>query len=56
MSLIKDLISIVGEEYVLNGKGKDTDQDELAAYLTDWRGRYTGRAQAIVRPHNAHKA
>src|SRR5699024_8495650 len=51
----KDLISIVGEEYVLNGKGKDTDQDELAAYLTDWRGRYTGRAQAIVRPANTQE-
>ncbi|NLJ52051.1 MAG: FAD-binding oxidoreductase [Alcaligenaceae bacterium] len=48
MSLINDLISIVGAEHVLEG-------EEAAPYLTDWRGRYTGRAQAVVRPANTQE-
>jgi FAD/FMN-containing dehydrogenase len=38
------LRDIVGAENVL------LDPDAMAPYLTDWRHRYTGRAQAIVRP------
>lgn len=48
MSLINDLISIVGADHVLEG-------EEAAPYLTDWRGRYTGRAQAVVRPANTQE-
>jgi FAD/FMN-containing dehydrogenase len=35
---------IVGANYVL------TDETDTAGYLTDWRRRYTGKAQAIVKP------
>jgi FAD/FMN-containing dehydrogenase len=38
------LQSIVGEEHVL------TDPDLVASYVTDWTGRYTGTASAVVRP------
>ena len=48
MSLINDLISIVGADHVLEG-------EEAAPYLTDWRERYTGRAQAVVRPANTQE-
>ncbi|MDO5667112.1 MAG: FAD-binding oxidoreductase [Alcaligenaceae bacterium] len=48
MSLINDLISIVGADHVLEG-------EEAAPYLTDWRNRYTGRAQAVVRPANTQE-
>ena len=41
---IASLQSIVGSKNVI------TDADSLAPYLTDWRGHYTGRAQALVRP------
>jgi FAD/FMN-containing dehydrogenase len=36
--------AIVGEANVL------TDPGDMAGYLTDWRRRFTGRAQAVVRP------
>ncbi len=29
-----------------------TDPADMAPHLTDWRGRYTGRARAVVRPAN----
>lgn len=35
----------VGPSNVLTG-------DDMARFLTDWRGRFTGRAQAVVRPAN----
>lgn len=35
---------IVGPGNVITG------QDDMAPYLTDWRGRYTGNAVAVVRP------
>jgi FAD/FMN-containing dehydrogenase len=41
---IAKLSAIVGSEHVIV---KATDQ---APYLTDWRGRYTGRALAVVQP------
>ncbi|HEX8787903.1 MAG TPA: hydroxyacid dehydrogenase, partial [Telluria sp.] len=34
----------VGSEHVL------TDDADTAAYLTDWRGRFTGRCRAVLRP------
>lgn len=41
--LIKQLADAVGAEYVLSGEA-------AAPYCTDWRGRYSGRAQAVVLP------
>ena len=38
--------AIVGPSNVL------IDEHDTAPYLTDWRGRFTGRARAIVRPAN----
>ncbi len=43
MNLRSDLIGIVGAGNVLTGT-------DAAPYLTDWRKRYVGRAQAVVRP------
>ena len=37
------LTAIVGEAAVLTGADMD-------AHLTDWRGRYTGRARCVVKP------
>ncbi len=34
---------VLGESHLLTG-------DAMAAYLTDWRGRFTGRARAVLRP------
>ena len=44
MNLLERLAAIVGSNQVL------TDPAATAAYLTDWRKRYTGRARAVVRP------
>jgi FAD/FMN-containing dehydrogenase len=35
---------IVGTDHVLDGAG------DMAPYLTDWRGRFTGKARAVLRP------
>jgi FAD/FMN-containing dehydrogenase len=43
MNLLQALAAAVGEANVLTG-------DDAAPYLTDWRKRYVGRAQAVVRP------
>jgi len=40
------LREVVGMPHVL------TDPGDMALYLTDWRGRYTGRAQAVALPAN----
>lgn len=42
--LLAELVEIVGPRQVL------VDADEIAPYLTDWRGRYTGSALCVVRP------
>jgi len=41
--------AIVGEAHVL------TDPEALAPYLTDWRGRFTGSALAVLRPANTEQ-
>lgn len=41
---LEQLAAIVGASHLL------TDPVELAPYLTDWRGRYTGRALGLVKP------
>ncbi len=43
-SLTTELIGIVGSDHVL------TDPDVTASYRTDWTGRFTGEAAAVVRP------
>jgi len=43
MNLLQALAAAVGEANVLTG-------DAAQPYLTDWRNRYRGRAQAVVRP------
>ena len=45
-SLIEQLGQIVGAANLRHGS-------DMAAYLTDWRGRYTGQARAVVLPGNA---
>lgn len=35
--------AVVGRAHLLTG-------DDMARYLTDWRGRYTGQSRAVVRP------
>jgi len=41
--------AIVGEAFVL------TDAAACAPYLTDWRGRFTGRALAVLRPDSTEQ-
>ncbi|ETD72266.1 D-2-hydroxyacid dehydrogenase [Pelistega indica] len=48
MSLFEDLQQVVGEEFVLSG-------EEATPFLTDWRGRFTGKALAVVRPANVEE-
>ena len=48
MNILAVLQEIVGAEHVLTG-------EQAQAYLTDWRGRYTGKAQAVVRPGSAEE-
>jgi FAD/FMN-containing dehydrogenase len=45
-TLLARLAAAVGSTQVL------TDPADLAPFLTDWRGRYHGRALAVVRPGN----
>lgn len=42
--LLDQLTTLLGPRGVL------TDSDDIAPWLTDWRGRWTGRAQAIIAP------
>ncbi|NTV11817.1 MAG: FAD-binding oxidoreductase, partial [Zoogloea sp.] len=42
--LIERLAAIVGASHCLTGAA------DMAPFLTDWRGRYSGTAQAVVRP------
>ena len=44
VDLLTELRSAVGDAHVL------TDPADLAAYDTDWRGAYSGRPLAVVRP------
>ena len=45
--LLQAFADAIGVEHVL------TRDDEVAPYLTDWRGRYHGRARAVLRPADA---
>ncbi len=46
-ALIEELVRLLGERHVL------TAAEDLAAYCTDWRGRYTGAALCVARPGTA---
>ncbi len=48
MTLLSALQQLLGDQHVL------TDAD-AAPYLTDWRGRFTGQAVAVVRPANTEE-
>lgn len=41
---------LAGAARLLGAKGLTTDPGEMEAWLTDWRGRYTGKARAIASP------
>lgn len=43
-NFLAECANVVGAAYVLN------NANDVAPYLTDWRGRYTGRALAVVLP------
>ena len=43
MSLLAELAGLVGQPNVITGP-------DAESFLTDWRGRYTGHALAVVRP------
>ena len=45
-SLINQLAALVGPAQVLS------EQGDIAPFVTDWRGRYRGAAQCVVRPGN----
>jgi FAD/FMN-containing dehydrogenase len=49
--LLDALRAAVGEAHVIAGAdGEGADRDALRPYERDWRGRYHGRALAVVRP------
>jgi len=49
MNAIEELRSLLGADGVLS------QPQELAPYLTDWRGRYRGSALAVVQPRNTQQ-
>jgi len=48
MSIAEQLRALVGAGHVLTG-------EDAAPFLVDWRGRYRGQAQAVVRPANTEE-
>lgn len=42
-------------EQSLGPKGFSTDQTDMDPWLTDWRGRYTGKARAMLSPANTEE-
>lgn len=40
---------------LLGPSGYRDDPEDLAPWLTDWRGRYTGKAAALLSPTNVHE-
>ena len=48
MSRLDELVGLLGQPNVLTGP-------DAESYLVDWRGRYTGRALAVVRPGSVHE-
>jgi FAD/FMN-containing dehydrogenase len=50
-----DLARLLPFQNVLGPSGFRDDPDELAPWLTDWRGRYTGKTSALLAPANTHE-
>lgn len=48
MTQLDELVRLLGAPNVLTGA-------DAESYLTDWRGRYTGAALAVVRPGSTHE-
>lgn len=46
---------LTGAEALLGPRGLTRDADLVSPWLTDWRGRYTGRAIAMASPANAEE-
>lgn len=46
-AFVEGLAELLGRANVLD------DAVDMAPYLTDWRGRFTGRARAVLRPGSA---
>ena len=40
---------------LLGERGLTTDQDLVSPWLTDWRGRYTGKARGLASPASTHE-
>lgn len=40
---------------ILGPKGYSDEPDMIAPWLTDWRGRFTGTAPALLSPANTHE-
>ena len=40
--------AVIGADHVITGA-------DMAAYLIDWRGRYTGNALAVLKPANTNE-
>ncbi len=52
MTTIANKIFLDGLAAIVGAKGLLTAADDIAPYLTDWRGIYVGQASAVVRPAN----
>ena len=48
-TVLARVAEIVGREHVLTAQG------DIEPYLVDWRGRYRGKALAVVRPADTHQ-
>ncbi|HLU15329.1 MAG TPA: FAD-binding protein, partial [Burkholderiaceae bacterium] len=48
MNRLEDLTALVGTQHVLTGAAAEVS-------LTDWRGRFSGQALAVVRPGNTEE-
>nr|HQV19605.1 FAD-binding protein [Gordonia sp. (in: high G+C Gram-positive bacteria)] len=48
-TILRRLADVVGAAHVI------TDDDTLAGYLADWTGRWTGVADAVVRPRTTEE-
>jgi FAD/FMN-containing dehydrogenase len=50
-----DLVALDAFRSLLGTNGYSDDPDDLSPWLTDWRGRYTGKAAALLSPANTEE-
>jgi FAD/FMN-containing dehydrogenase len=55
MNMSESAIWLQQMQSVVGVKGFTTADDDMAPWLTDWRGRYTGAAAAMVSPKNTQE-